>query len=308
MKKSQFNNAIILLDKPVGKTSFETINCLKKLTGIKKVGHSGTLDKFASGLLVVCTGQATKLTHYFLNSDKRYEGVVEPGIETDSCDINGKVTKESSVEDVTKEKVKILLNRFKGEIMQNPPLFSALKVKGKRASDLVRAGKDVELKARKINVYELNLNWFDDETKNFEIEVFSSKGTYIRSIARDIGDALGCGAYLKELRRTESGNFTVENAIKIDEISDFLNGKEIDKSFFVKPIEALKEYSSIVVDESIKSRVFNGAFFDRDEVLEIVDRNCNRYMILDEEKNLIAIAEINIETWHINYLNVFNSL
>ena len=305
-----FNNAVILLDKPVDRTSFECIGEVRRLTGIRKVGHSGTLDKFASGLLVICTGQATKLTRYFLEGNKRYTGKIQYGVVTDTFDTEGEVIERNFSGDVKESDILALKNRYSGKMLQEPPVYSALKVNGRRASDLVRQGKEVKLDKREVKIF--NLDIFDIDLKNsiFSIDVSCSKGTYIRSIARDMGNDLGTGAHLLSLRRIESGHFSVKQAVTLDELKAFIEGKEVSKEFIKKPAEALKNYGYIIVKNSAKEKIFNGVYFKEDDICEIVEKGDenqdNFYIILDEDKNLIAIAEVNIGIWQIKYQNVFN--
>ncbi|MCP4132650.1 MAG: tRNA pseudouridine(55) synthase TruB [bacterium] len=302
-------NAVILIDKPVGRTSFETVSQVKRLLKVKKIGHSGTLDKFASGLLVLCTGRATRLTNYFLESDKEYSGIVQLGIATDTCDIYGDVITNNPFAHITEEEIKNALNSFKGEIMQMPPLYSALKINGQRASDLVRNGKEVEIKERQITIYNIESRHIDRENGRVSIYVSSSKGTYIRSIARDMGEILGTGAHLASLRRLKSGHFSIENAVTIEELREFIEKGTQEKDFIVSPVNALQKFSCITVNNAARNRIVNGAYFDREDALNIDINEINEkklFIIVDEDKNLIAIAEIDIEKWHIKYRNVFN--
>ncbi len=304
--QSQYENDVLLIDKPVGKTSFDTISEIRKLLNIKKIGHSGTLDKFASGLLILCTGRATKLTRYFLESDKRYIGTIKLGVSTDTCDIDGKITKEKDVSWLTKEAVYDIQKEFKGEIMQVPPQYSALKIKGKRASDLAREGIEPELPERKVVIKKLKILAFDLDNFLLTIDVVCSKGTYIRALARDIGRFLNTEAHLQSLRRNESGDFKVENAVAIDEFKNYLNGSVLEKKFYYSPQEALSHFGTIKVDKKGAFKVLNGAPFKKNETIEIKSKKEVPFRILDEEKNLIAIVDIDIDNWRIIYLNVFN--
>jgi tRNA pseudouridine55 synthase len=301
-------NSVLLIDKPAGQTSFDTISILKKILKTKKIGHSGTLDKFASGLLIICTGWATKLTRYFLESDKRYIGTVKLGITTDTDDLTGNIIENKEVKNLDPEDINNLPGKFIGESYQLPPLYSALKINGRRASDLTREGKNISLNRRKININKLDILKIDLDNSTVEIDVTCSKGTYIRSLARDIGEYLGTGAHLAGLRRIASGNFTIENAATIDEVikSEGNSCTTIDKKFLLRPEEALSTFSSIIIKNIIIKKIVNGAFFDKKDVIEIRDRKRNPFIILDEEENLIAIADVDINNWLIKYLNVFN--
>ncbi|MFH0975337.1 MAG: tRNA pseudouridine(55) synthase TruB [Spirochaetota bacterium] len=301
-----------MIDKPVGQTSSDTVNELKRILNLKRIGHSGTLDKFASGLLIVCTGWATKLARYFLESDKRYIARIKLGIVTDTCDPEGKIIEERKTTYLTPELIFTAALKFKGEFDQMPPLYSALKVKGKRASDLTRKGKNISLKKRKVNITKLDILKIDLDNSTVTIDVTCSKGTYIRSLAKDIGDFLGTGGHLESLRRIASGNFSIENAATINELKESADDNKIisnlnaEKKYLYKPEEALTNFSYLKVKNAIVKNILNGAFFLRNDIINIYNNGKNPFIILDEEENLIAIADIDIDNWSIKYLNVFN--
>ncbi|OHD67973.1 MAG: tRNA pseudouridine(55) synthase TruB [Spirochaetes bacterium RBG_16_49_21] len=298
-------NAVLLIDKPEGKTSHETVMEVKRLTGADKIGHSGTLDRFASGLLIHCTGPSTKLARFLLEDDKTYTGTMRLGKSTDTHDREGAVIEEKPVCAVTREEIMDAAGRFKGKILQVPPRFSALKINGKRASDRARDGESVELAGRMVTIYEFGIYDIDLDAARFRFQVRCSKGTYIRSIARDMGRILGTGAYLEALRRTGSGLFSIDQAVTISTLNDYLGGAPVNKSFIVRPIEALKNYGMIVVTESSRRRILNGACFDIEGAVKIIDKGEKLFIIADEDQNLIAIAEMDIKKWQIKYLNVF---
>ncbi len=215
---SDFHAGVFLIDKPVGPTSFTVVRWVRKLLGIKKVGHAGTLDPFASGLLIVCAGRpATKMISSFMDGEKEYLATLCLGRQTSTLDPEGEIIAESCVGLLTSEEIEQCLERFRGEQMQKPPAYSALKHEGKPLYYYARKGIAVEKEPRKVNIKELvRIDGDDDLHGDFpqlRLRVVCSKGTYIRSLAADIGDALGCGAYLTALRRTRSGPFSIENAI-----------------------------------------------------------------------------------------------
>lgn len=307
MKVSGFNNAVILLDKPEGKTSFELVSAVKRITGIKKIGHSGTLDKFASGLMVICTGNATRLTRFFLEDDKRYTGRIQLGVETDTCDITGDIISEKTVSSVDWSSVPDVILEFTGNISQVPPKFSALKIDGKRASDRTRAGEDVNLAERDVKIYSFDVIKTDPESGHIDFDVFCSKGTYVRSLARDIGSRLGTGACLSSLRRISSGVFNISQAASVDDLKNAAESGDLNsRSFLLDPFEVLKDFSRIILNNAGRARVANGALFSREDVISIEKRDRDFFIIADNQENLIAIAEIDIEKWHIMYKCVFN--
>lgn len=202
--------------KPVGKTSHDVVAYLRKILKIKQIGHTGTLDPFAEGVLPICIGKSTRLIEY-LPDDKAYLAFVQFGKSTDTYDIEGQTT-FSTDEKVTVDGITTKLQNFKGEIEQLPPIYSAIKVNGKKLYDYAREGKEVEVKPRKIVINNIELKSFDYEAQIAQIYIECSKGTYIRSIAHDLGKALDNGAHLVKLIRTKVGNFNLENAIKLEDI------------------------------------------------------------------------------------------
>jgi len=307
VKISGFNNAVILLDKPEGKTSFDLISAVKRITGIKKIGHSGTLDKFATGLMVICTGNATRLTRFFLEDDKRYTGRIQLGIETDTCDMTGKIISEKPFSSIDWNRIPETLSEFSGSINQIPPKYSALKIDGKRASDRMRSGEDIDLAGRDVKIYSIEVTGTDPLQGHIDFDVFCSKGTYIRSLARDFGERLGTGACLSSLRRISSGVFNISQAATIDEFKNAAESGDFDnRPFLLSPMDVLKDFSKIILNDAGRARVANGALFSREEVISLEKGDRDFFIIADNQENLIAIAEIDIEKWLIIYQCVFN--
>jgi len=301
-------NAILLIDKPEGKTSNETIRQVERTTGACKIGHAGTLDRFASGLLVVCTGTATKLARYLLEDDKSYEGVVKLGVSTETDDTEGAVIEERPAAGVTGDAILECARKFTGVQLQRPPRYSALKIQGRRASDRARNGEQVDIPERTITVYELAVGDIDPDGGRFTFRARCSKGTYIRSLARDMGRELGTGAHLERLRRTAAGHFQIGDAVTLEELEASMAGCPSAKRFLLKPVEALAGRGMVIVREAARKRILNGAPFPAEEAVEIRDNGGKLFIILDESENLIAIADMDIHKWPIKYLNVFNSV
>jgi tRNA pseudouridine55 synthase len=304
---ADLRDAILLVDKPVGLTSYETVSRVRRITGAARAGHSGTLDRFASGLLVVCCGQSTKLARYLLLDEKRYIGTVKLGVITDTDDREGSVLEERDAGSVTREDILRCSRNFTGELSQVPPRYSALKIRGRRASDRVRGGENVELAPRKVTVYGLDVLDVDLAGARFTMSVRCSKGTYIRSIARDMGSELGTGAYLDALRRTGAGLFSIDDAVTLQELESCAGGHPVHGRFILRQQEALRNYGRIVVSDGVRGRILNGAGFERESALKIDDNGGKTFIILDESENLIAIADMDIGKWQIKYLNVFNT-
>lgn len=226
---------ILTFDKPLGWTSFQLVGKVRWLLcraiGRKKlkVGHAGTLDPLATGMMVICTGKATKRIEELQLGRKEYTATLQLGATTPSYDLEHEVDATFPTDHITEEAVREVITRFTGEIDQVPPVFSACKVDGKRAYDLARKGKDVELKAKRITIDELELLRFDHETMQLDLRVRCSKGTYIRSLARDIGEALNSGAHLTALRRTQVGDYRVEDAFpSLEAFEEWLSQQTIE--------------------------------------------------------------------------------
>jgi tRNA pseudouridine55 synthase len=242
MKKYQPRqiDGILLLDKPVGISSNRALQKIKHLFQAKKAGHTGTLDVLASGLLIICFGKATKLAQLLLDADKSYQVTGKLGVKTTTCDSEGKVLETKPIDNITLELIQETLEKFRGEITQVPSMYSALKHNGTPLYKLARKGIEVERKARKVHIYELKLlDWSNDILK---LDVRCSKGTYIRNLIDDIGQDLGCGAYVTELRRSAIGKFKISQAYTIVQLQESheTNGfAAIDAK--ILPMEILKK-------------------------------------------------------------------
>lgn len=210
-------NGLLLVDKEKGFSSFDEIRRARKLSGERKIGHGGTLDPLATGLLILGFNKATKLLGKMLGMDKEYEVAAHFGAVSDSYDADGKIEKIYAGAEIGKEEIlNSIRENFLGEITQFPPKYSALKIKGKRACDIMRAGGTVEVKSRQVKIYDFDLKSFVWPRATFLIKCGS--GTYVRSLIHDLGQVLKCGAYVEELRRTKVGNFDVKNAVRLSDI------------------------------------------------------------------------------------------
>lgn len=205
---------VILIDKPLNWTSFDVVARVRRLIKVKKVGHAGTLDPLATGLLIICTGKKTKEISEYQAQNKKYTGIITLGKTSPSMDLGTEVTETVLPEDLIEEKILVARNKFLGNIEQVPPMFSALKHNGKRLYKLARAGKVVEREPRQVEIYSFEIIKINLPDIHFEISC--SKGTYIRVIANDLGKELGCGGILSSLRRTEIGSFNVEDAVDLN--------------------------------------------------------------------------------------------
>ena len=242
-------NGLVLLDKPQGLTSFTAASIMKRAYGTKRVGHTGTLDPLATGVLPVLVGRATRLCSYILESDKRYVASVKLGITTDTLDITGKVLTETTPK-VTKEQLIDALEKFKGTISQVPPMYSAIRVDGKHLYDIAREGGEVERAAREVTIHKIELLSFSGE--EFTIDVTCSKGTYIRTLADDIGKALGCGATMSSLRRVETAGFKIEDCTDPDIV------KLDPEKYLLSPELAVPQFSNVYITEKQGARFMCG--------------------------------------------------
>ncbi len=207
-------NGIFLVDKPAGITSHDVVDAIRRRFGLNKVGHAGTLDPQATGLLVIMVGRATKLANSLMSGNKTYEGSMRMGVATDSQDADGKVLREADFSAITREKLLDEMAKWSGDVLQTPPMVSAAKQKGVPLYKLARRGQTVERRPKLIHIFEFVLLDFNLPSASFRLRC--SKGVYVRTICSDIGDALGCGAILESLRRTQSGDFTLDAARPLD--------------------------------------------------------------------------------------------
>ncbi|MCK5780696.1 MAG: tRNA pseudouridine(55) synthase TruB [Psychrilyobacter sp.] len=274
-------NGLINVDKPIGFTSFDVIRKLKKILNMKKIGHTGTLDPLATGVLVICLGRATKLANVIEATKKTYIADFILGSKTDTYDTEGEIIEKSEIR-VSKIDVEQILGQFRGEIKQVPPMYSALKVNGKRLYELAREGVVIERKSREVTISKLELLEFDEETQCGKLYCEVSKGTYIRSLIFDIGEELKTFAHMTGLRRTEVGEYKVEDGFTIEDMEkmgleeDFSFVKSVEESFPFEKVELKKE-------KDIKLYI-NGNTI-------VCDKPNDRYKIYEKNK-FIGLGEV----------------
>jgi len=235
-------SGVLVVDKPVGMTSHDVVQAIRNGTGLRRAGHTGTLDPRASGVLVILVGPAVRLSEYVSASDKRYQAIIRLGSTTDTFDAEGRFTRQDQPINVTEAQFEEVLKTFVGEIEQVPPPYSAVKVQGRKAYELARQGEDVELAPRKITVHHLEvLEWAPPEVV---VDVHCSSGTYVRSLANDLGEKLGTGAYLVGLRRTKSGRFTLRDAVPLRKLQESFHAGNWYQ-YLIPAAEALGDWPAI---------------------------------------------------------------
>ena len=277
-------NGIIVINKPISKTSHDMVSFVRKLTGIKKVGHTGTLDPDATGVLPICIGKATKAADMLTVSDKAYRAQLVLGKTTDTQDASGKVLKERQVT-VTREDIEEAVSQFIGEILQIPPMFSAIKKDGKKLYELARQGISIEREPRKVTVYGIEIREINLDSGTVTLDVSCSKGTYIRTLCEDIGEKLGCGAYMNSLVRTKSAGFTLSDSFTADELADMRKKGTLRNALL--PLDSVfKDYEKIKLNKTLSKKVKNGM---RIRVNDI--KNGQMYRVYDENDAFLCISE-----------------
>jgi len=258
MNSQDIKNAIsgvLVVDKPVGMTSHDVVEAVRRGSGIRRAGHTGTLDPRASGVLVILVGPAVRLSEYVSASDKRYQAIIRMGSSTDTFDAEGRFTRSNEPVNVTEEQFEKILKTFEGEITQTPPPYSAVKVGGRRAYDMARQGEEVPLEPRKIQVHHLEvLEWAPPEVV---VDVHCSSGTYVRSLANDIGVQLGTGAYLVGLRRTKSGRFSLRDATPLRKLQESFQAGNWYQ-YLIPAAEALADWPAVELNPDEVEEVRHG--------------------------------------------------
>lgn len=269
--------------KPTGMTSHDVVNILRKIIKIKQIGHTGTLDPFAQGVLPIAIDKATRLIE-FLDDEKEYLAEITFGHSTDTYDCEGQaIFMAEKTPLITQKSLEKSLEKFKGEIMQMPPIYSAIKVKGKKLYEYARKGEEVKIEPRKVFIEKLEIKSFDEKNQKAEVLIKCSKGTYIRSIAHDVGQDLRCGAFLSKLIRTQAGNFFVQDAISLDRIN---SSKDV-KKHLINPIDMIN-LPKLEINEEEKNKILMGQFIENKTKLTE-----DTIIILIYNSDIKAIAMIN---------------
>jgi tRNA pseudouridine55 synthase len=276
-------DGVLVIDKPSGPTSFDVVRQVRALLKVKKAGHTGTLDPMATGVLPICLGEATKVAGFITEGDKAYEATVRLGVETDTQDAQGKVMAQAPVPPLTSAWLEAALAPFRGTFEQVPPMYSAVKVAGKRLYELARAGEEVERAGRQVTVYELTLRDFSSD--RLRLSVRCSKGFFVRTLAYDLGRALGCGAHLEALRRTVSGPFTLAQALPLADLSALAQDRAAISRRLLPVSEALSQLPELRVSAAEAARVSHGVPLEAQALP-------GRIRVVGPDGRLLAVAEV----------------
>ncbi|HER24142.1 MAG TPA: tRNA pseudouridine(55) synthase TruB [Candidatus Atribacteria bacterium] len=285
-------NGILNINKPKGISSYQAVKEIRNILGIPKVGHTGTLDPSASGVLLVCIGQATKIAEYLVDMKKHYQGDMILGISTDSQDSEGNIIQRRGIKaDINDKKINEIFYKYTGLIHQIPPMFSAAHHQGERLYRLARKGIEVKRKPKEINIFKLNLIKYEKKSAIVKFEVICSKGTYIRTLCNDIGNELGCGAHLTNLIRKKVGNFCIEDSLNLEELK---KEKTLGKKYLISIDSALDEFDTLTVKNDVIKVVLNGGIISIDQIVEMpgrLNKRKNNFVkMFDLEGNFLAIG------------------
>ncbi|HLP61374.1 MAG TPA: tRNA pseudouridine(55) synthase TruB [Candidatus Deferrimicrobium sp.] len=302
-------HGLVLVDKSKNFTSHAVVDEIRKIFKIKKVGHFGTLDPLAEGLLLIAVGNATKFFNFYMGKRKCYTGLIKFGYATTTYDTEGEPIGEKKDIDLYRVDIPALLSRFTGKLMQTPPIYSAKKFKGKPLYKYARENKEEEviIKPAAVEVYSFKGNVVDKETLWFE--VYTSSGTYVRSLAHDMGQAVGVGAYLEKLKREEVGEYHVKNAFTLEDIARYVTAAELTK--VVIPIEVLlPEFPKIIVNQGGRIGILNGQPLLPRDILKVFptgDAKVVNFRLFDDEGKLLAIAQKEERVMRFKPLIVFSN-
>jgi tRNA pseudouridine55 synthase len=297
-------SGVLVLDKPAGMSSAKAVANVKRILKARKVGHAGTLDPFATGVLVCCINQATRLAQFFLHGRKKYHAVMHLGVETDTQDVTGRVIASTTTETLTADCVGATVKQFEGFYWQHPPAYSALKLRGVPLYRYARQGHSVQKPPRRVEIEAIRLEGI--ELPHVRFEVTCSAGTYIRTLCSDIGSRLGCGGHLKELRRIESGRFTLFDALTLTELEAMATENRIF-SRMVSLADALPDIPGIVANKSLTHHVKHGRVVQKNDFDEGLFKGAQGLVkILDSHRNLLAILTYQGDSEKLGYLCVFN--
>lgn len=297
-------DGVLIIDKPAGMTSHDVVARVRRILGERRIGHTGTLDPFATGVLVLLVGRATRLAQFLSGAEKEYEATIRLGYATDTGDLTGNPIKNASADNVqsitnlqsiTREKIGAALAKLRGEIDQIPPMYSAKKVKGRKLYELARSGEDIERKPVRITIHEFELLPNDflkrtgDGNADLNVRVVCSAGTYVRTLAEDLGKEFGLGAHLTVLKRTRAGDFNIERALSLDDLQDRVAGNNIQDSL-VSPDAALSRLAFVHLSDAAAARARHGMQVRVDDSTSLNWRNGENVRMRGVDSGLLAVA------------------
>ena len=287
---------LLNINKPIGITSMDVVREIKKSTGIKKVGHGGTLDPMASGVIPIAIGTSTRLLEYILNGDKSYIATIELGRRTDTYDSEGKTLEKSDPQGISIDEIINVLSKFNGEMTQIPPMHSALKVQGKRLYELARSGTVIERPPRNVTIYEVSLEEFN--SPNIVVGIRCSKGFYVRTFADDIGHLLGCGAFLSSLKRVSSGPFKIEDAMTLDQTISMISDGNLQE-LILDPGSCINGAQRIQLSEETETMVKHGRAIASINASSLIT-DSSLAVAYDNQSRFVAVLRFNekLQEWH----------
>jgi len=289
MNAPHIKDCVLLIDKPTGYTSFDTIHSIRKKLKVKKCGHAGTLDKFASGLLIVCLGWTTRLVPFFMGMDKRYIATMQLGVATDTHDSEGQVIAKSNAQCTLEDIESCIQTYFTGEIMQAPPDYSAIKINGKRSSDRVRKGESVAIAPRPVHIHKITVLDYDAKRSQLTLDITCSKGTYIRALARDMGLRLHSLAHVIALRRIAIGNFSVAETMTMEQCVELSHKNIGDMRGIYTPFRALEGFGIIAVKQDSLIKIKHGKLLSYDDITHETGSDIFR-VVPEGTEHLVALA------------------
>lgn len=296
-------HGVVNINKEKGYTSHDVVAKLRGIVGQKKIGHTGTLDPDATGVLPVCFGKATKLCDMLTDKDKTYETVMLLGKTTDTQDTSGTVLSEASTSDIDETMVTECIGEFVGDYLQMPPMYSALKVNGKKLYELARQGIEVERKKRPVVIHEIHI--LEIDLPRVRMEISCSKGTYIRTLCHDIGQKLGCGACMEELTRTKVGRFELADSFNLQQVEEMKESGRLEE--IIVPIDAMfSEYEAVTIKKEFAAFAYNGNLFMPKHICEKITLTDGKQVrVYDEEGTFIAIYAFQKEKWMFQIVKMF---
>jgi len=297
-------SGVVVVDKPANITSAKVVAIVKKLFRAKKAGHTGTLDPFATGVMVCCINRATRLSNFFLHGTKKYQAILHLGVTTDTQDSTGTITSTSNKTDRFEEAIQAVFKKFNGTIEQLPPVYSALKHKGVPLYKLARRGKPVQKPARNVHISYINI--LEMNLPLIRFEVACSAGTYIRTLCADIGALLGCGGHLKELRRIENSGFIIEEAATLSELEELSRSDKLS-SRTISMANALRDMPEHLADKILAEKIVHGNILTQKDVVPTqTDRPEGFIKVVDARNNLLAVLNYTKYSSRYKYHCVFN--